>query len=107
MDKTLIIHPRDTSTVFLKDIYKDLPDATIITGGKTQNEVHQLMKEHHKIMMMGHGSPFGLYAGKNFREFPEYIIDITSVPFLKGKNNVFVWCHADKFVKRFELKGFF
>jgi hypothetical protein len=107
MEKTLVIHPKDSSTVFLNAIYKGLPDVTIITGGKPQEEVHQMMEAHNKIMIMGHGSPSGLFSKNNFNDSPEYIIDETSVPFLKGKNNVFVWCHADKFVERFGLGGFY
>jgi hypothetical protein len=31
--KTLIIHPTDPTTEFLKGIYNDLSDKTVITGG--------------------------------------------------------------------------
>ena|ERR1035441_2980807 len=107
MDKTFVIHPKDSSTVFLSAIYKGLPDTTIITGGKTKKEIHQIMESHRRIIMTGHGSPSGLFSKNNFKDCPEYIIDHSSVPFLKGKKNIFIWCHSDQFVKRFGLGGFF
>ena len=67
--KTLVIHPNDSSTNFLKPIYSSLSkeDTTIITGGVSAEDVLQLVKDHERIIMMGHGSPRGLF-GINFND---------------------------------------
>lgn len=57
MTKTLIIHPSDPSTSFLNVVYESIPNKTVITGGITKSEVQQLIREHDRVMMMGHGSP--------------------------------------------------
>lgn len=106
--KTLIIHPKDASTSFLDIVYENIQDKTLITGGVTKSELIKLINEHDRIMMMGHGSPAGLFAVGQFNNVGAYIIDQSMVPYLKQKeNNVFIWCNADKFVDIFSLKGFY
>jgi hypothetical protein len=59
-------------------------------------------------MMMGHGSPAGLFSVGQFPLSGGYIIDQITIPELKKKDNsVFIWCNADKFVETFNLKGFY
>ena len=101
--RTLVIHPHDTSTHFLKSIYENIPNKTVITGGMTIAEVENLILMHDRIIMMGHGSPNGLF-GINFNR--SYIIDRDTVDLLKNKECIFIWCHADLFVKEHNLKGF-
>ena len=106
--KTLIIHPADFSTSFLDIVYNPIPNKTVITGGVTKSEVQKLIKEHDRVMMMGHGSPGGLFSVGQFGGGNGYIIDQTMVPALKEKDNsVFIWCNADKFVNLFKLQGFY
>lgn len=106
--KTLIIHPNDSSTTFLDIIYKDIEDKTVITGGITKMEVAQLIKEHDRVMMMGHGYPGGLLSVGQFPKTYGTIIDFSMVDLLNEKdNNVFIWCNADQFVNRYQLKGFY
>jgi hypothetical protein len=70
--KTLVIHPQDSSTDFLIPIYMNLKsfpdfnDVTIIRGGMTKDEVNEQIKQHDRIMMMGHGSPHGLFSVGKF-----------------------------------------
>ncbi len=52
---------------------------------------------------MGHGSPKGLF-GINFNR--SYVIDEDTVDSLQYKKCIFIWCHADQFVKEHNLKGF-
>ena len=108
--KTLVIHPKDRTTDFLKPIYENIPNATILTEG-LKSDVIELIKEHDRIIMMGHGSPWGLFGVGRFREgqyYPNYVIDNETVhALLPKKQNVFIWCNADKFVNRHELKGFY
>jgi len=104
---TLVIHPEDRSTDFLCPIYENVPNKTVIRGGITKFELLKLIEQHDRIMMMGHGSPNGLFN----RDFPYsgyYIIDEQIVPLIKEKTDtVFIWCNADQFVKGHNLKGFF
>ena len=108
--KTLVIHPKDKTTDFLKPIYENIPNATVLTEG-LKSDVIKLIKEHDRIMMMGHGSPWGLFGVGRFREdshYPSYIIDNETVhALIPKKQNVFIWCNADKFVNRHALKGFY
>jgi hypothetical protein len=103
--KTLIIHPKDKSTDFLKSIYSEVPDQTLITGGTTRSELHELIKSHDRIMMMGHGYPGGLFSVGQFPAMGS-IIGHNEVEYLQGKENIFIWCNADQFVKQYKLKGF-
>lgn len=106
--KTLVIHPKDKSTAFLDIVYNPIPNKTVITGGVTKHKIKKLIKEHDRVMMMGHGSPGGLFSVGAFKETGGFIIDQTMVSTLKEKNNsVFIWCNADKFVNHHDLKGFF
>jgi hypothetical protein len=107
--KTLIIHPEDSSTSFLDIVYEPIVNKTVITGGITKTEVQKLIHEHDRVMMMGHGSPGGLFSiGKFDGNCGAYIIDQNMVPALSKKDNsVFIWCNADKFVNTFKLRGFY
>jgi len=110
--RTLIIHPADKSTDFLIPIYMnlksfpDFDDVTIIRGGVTRAEVDQEIIKHDRIMMMGHGSPGGLFAvGKFYGE--GYIISHGTADLLRDKECIFIWCNADKFVETHNLKGLY
>ena len=105
---TLIIHPQDPSTKFLEKIYSSLSGKIIITGGITKEQVRDLIQSHERVMMLGHGSPSGLFSVGCFFETNGYIIDHSMVEVLKRKrDNVFVWCNADEFVNKYQLKGFY
>jgi len=111
MNKVLIIHPEDRSTDFLKPIYQHVENPTLITGGATKNEIRELIESHDQVMMMGHGSPGGLFSMGQFDDDTfgrGYIIDYSMVPALQAKNNnIFIWCNADMFVFYNQLKGFY
>ena len=111
MNKILIIHPDDRSTDFLKPIYQPLlkenKNTTLITGGITKDEVRKLIEQHDQIIMLGHGSPNGLYAIDEFDTRGSYIVDETMVAALGNKPNIYIWCNADRFVDRYYLKGLY
>lgn len=110
--KTLVIHPNDRSTDFLTPIYMnlksfpDFEDVTIIRGGMIKSEVDRAILEHDRIMMMGHGSPQGLFSIGQFGA-QGFIINYSTVPLLKDKECIFIWCNADQFVKTHNLKGLY
>jgi len=106
--QTLIIHPKDSSTKFLEIVYQNIPDKTVITGGVSQKILLKEIENHQRIMMMGHGSPSGLFSVGQFENTNGYIIDYNTVELLKKKReSVFIWCNADQFVMRYQLNGFF
>ena len=105
--KILVIHPDDRSTDFLKKIYENIPSATVVTGGKSKDEINQLITEHDRIIMMGHGCPTGLFSMGLFPKSYGLVIDKDTVPFLVGKENICIWCNADRFVEKYGVKGFY
>lgn len=109
--KTLVIHPQDRSTDFLRPIYTGLDDVTLVTGGWTPAQIKEAIQTHDQVMMMGHGSPNGLFAVGQFpidRPYSSYVIGADMVEALAQKdNNIFIWCNADQFVNRHGLKGFY
>jgi hypothetical protein len=106
--KTLIIHPKDESTDFLKVIYEGMKDITVLTGdGINQEELRTIIPDYDRVMIMGHGSPYGLLTAGGFVGFRGHIIDNTFVKLLQNNpNNVYIWCNADVFVNQYNLQGF-
>jgi hypothetical protein len=106
--KTLVIHPKDKSTDFLETVYKNIENKTVVRGGMSKTEVDEMIQNHDRVMMMGHGLPYGLMSVGQFHGTHGLIIDETTVKYLKEKDNsVFIWCNADQFVNHFKLKGFY
>ena len=103
--KTLIIHPDDRTTDFLRGIYTTLPEHTLVTNG-TKAQVNSLIDTHDRIIMCGHGTPMGLLSVNQFESF-QYVIDSNTVPRIRGKDCIYIWCNADKFVQSHSLKGFY
>jgi len=112
----LVIHPDDRSTDFLKPSYADL-DATVLTQNDEFYNLAETMKRHNRIIMMGHGSPNGLFMpqiegveedenGELF-EYSDYAINYTYADILREKRTVCVWCNADKYVVPNDLHGFY
>jgi len=99
--KTLVVHPDDRSTDFLKKIYLNKPDWTIINDPMTcrsRKEITSLIKAHGRIIMMGHGHPYGLFFS---------CINPEIVYLLREKLCVCIWCNADQFVQKYGLRGFY
>jgi hypothetical protein len=108
MKKVLVIHPNDSSTDFLKPIYANIPNATVIRGGVTRADVDQEIIKHDRIIMLGHGSPGGLFSiGEFFGNSNGFIISHGTADLLRDKECIFIWCNADKFVNEHNLKGLY
>jgi hypothetical protein len=109
--KTLVIHPQDTSTDFLKPIYAGLDDVTLVTGGWSRDQIIEAIQTHDQVMMMGHGGPSGLFSVGQFsieNPYSSHVIGASMVEALSQKdNNIFIWCNADQFVTKHGLKGFY
>lgn len=105
--KTLVIHPKDSSTDFLSVIYADKKHWTIINDPNVSSKVlKEQIQSHDRIVMLGHGTGQGLIAMKNRYDF-RHIISPAWVYLLRDKICVYIWCNADVFVKKYELKGFY
>lgn len=107
MKNTLIVHPKDFSTMFLKQIYQPIKNKTVISGGMTKDNVRNMIIDFDTILLCGHGSPNGLFAVGQFDpDSNGYIIDESMVESLKDKKLITIWCHANQFVTKYGLKGF-
>lgn len=103
----LVIHPKDRSTDFLKPVYENLENVTLITGGESRDSIMDQIKSHDQIMMMGHGTTHGLLSVGQFPDAGWNVIDDHMADLLAEKDNsVFIWCNADAYVRWNELKGF-
>lgn len=98
--KTLVIHPDDKTTHFLSTVYAD-KDWTVMTNNKcSKSLLKSLIKSHDKIVMMGHGSPMGLFGNGRM------LVDSNLVYLLRDKLCIGVWCHANDFFTKYKLKGY-
>lgn len=110
--RTLIIHPEDPTTAFLRVAYgrdtvaEGLMDSgylSVITDPTTPNKrVVEAIRAADAVVMLGHGSPFGLMSIKP----PRAVIGSNHVYLLRDRVCVGVWCHADKFFKRYGINGY-
>jgi len=100
--KTLIIHPEDESTNFLKEIYEG-KGWTVLSDDKSlrKRNLKKMLLEHDRIIMLGHGYHGGLYG------FGRVVLDSTFVYILREKALVCIWCNADKFVSKYDLNGLY
>jgi hypothetical protein len=82
----------------------------VIRNPIPKSKLKALMKDADKIIMLGHGTEHGMGFVKYRNGNPVHItpiIDSTMVYLLREiKENVFIWCNADKFVKKYKLQGF-
>ncbi len=99
--KTLVIHPIDPTTDFLTGMYVNQADFTIEREPLKHPNLKQLILEHDRIMMLGHGLPGGLLEG--FKQ----VIDDTYAEILKTKFCIGIWCYACEFFERHRLTGFY
>lgn len=104
--KTLVIHPEDRSTDFLKYVYQNISgEVEVIRDCPPRKVLEKKMKSADKIIMLGHGTPSGLmnvtYTGDR-----GYIVDGGFADILKEKENVSIWCNSDSFFRFHGIKGF-
>lgn len=100
---TLVIHPDDRSTDFLKVIYEG-KGYTVLNDRQKINRISVTLnqiKKHDRIIMMGHGYPYGLMGHSVLFMNPKVI------KALRQKECVCIWCNANEYVEREGLKGFY
>jgi hypothetical protein len=101
--KTLVIHPADRTTDFLSEIYKDWDkdSYTLLRTSSDKKNLKNKIRNHDRVVMMGHGDGYGLFG------FSSYFIHDHYADLLNEKQgNVFIWCNANQFMQRNDLKGF-
>lgn len=113
----LVIHPNDRTTDFLYPSYANI-SATVLHSKADMYNLRENMKQHDRIIMMGHGTPNGLLMpvgsikgveeiNGDVKEYTQHSINSSFVDILKTKPIVAVWCNADRFVVPHDLHGFY
>jgi hypothetical protein len=104
--KTLVIHPDDRSTDFLRPIYAGIKRKTVLTKNVSRDKLLSAIRSHDTIIMLGHGSSSGLFnvsgVGKGIMAIGESMVEE-----LRGKQLIAVWCNADKFIERHQLPALY
>lgn len=105
---TLVIHCADNSTDMLGQIYAGKGWDVLRDGSIAESELHELIKNHERIVMLGHGTPSGLINIQHSKGGRFTVIDDRYVDDLRGKNMFVIWCKADQFFRRNNIgKGCF
>lgn len=105
----LIIHPNDETTDFLKESYQHLENKLIVNDPLfPKSQLRRLIRECDNIILLGHGSEFGLFSSISKRQrFDRIIVGSELVDELRKKNNVIgIFCHARNFFEKYNIKGF-
>jgi hypothetical protein len=103
-DHTLVVHPIDPTTDFLRPIYESL-DAEVVTGGVTRGELRRLIERADKVVLLGHGCHLGLFAVDAFPEPDLLIVDGSFAHQLRERQNLFIFCYAAQFSRAYGLPG--
>jgi hypothetical protein len=101
--KTLVIHPNNPTTDFLKKIYEGKDYTVFDCYNYTNDDLINVIISHDRIIMCGHGSSDGLFDINN----GGFIIDNSIVPYLQTKECICIWCNADVFVEDYGLTGLY
>lgn len=86
-------------------MYQNL-DAAVINGGIDRASLKVLAEEAEQVIMLGHGSPYGLMSVGQFNGYGNIIDDSFAETLAEKDNSIFVWCNADSFAKYHGLNGF-
>lgn len=101
---TLVIHPNDSTTDFLKPIYEN-KGFTVLTKPLTKMAMERTMRAHDRIIMLGHGTHFGLITDTSI-DF-KIVVGHENAHILREKKELIgIWCNADRFFAFHGLKGF-
>lgn len=104
--KTLVIHPKDITTDCLSVIYEGRGWTVIRDVNTSDSEVEKQLKAHDRIIMLGHGTPYGLLCGDGSgRRFARYIILDKHAHILKNKETISIWCNSDAYFEHHGMGG--
>jgi hypothetical protein len=111
--RVLVIHPYDPSTQFLRVLYENsLAEYVIMNESNSNSEIRNALNsgEYNRIMMLGHGTEWGLLSPNcrgSQNMFERDIISPQHVQFLRNIECIGIWCNANIFAERYELSGLF
>ena len=75
-NNTIVIHPNDHSTRFLKRLYSGYGEQLLLTeknNNKVIKEALSAENDERLLMMLGHGCPLGLFAPQKNKNYPNGI----------------------------------
>lgn len=104
--KTLVIHPEDRSTDFLKPIYAGIKRKTVLSKNISRDKLLAAVRSHDTIIMLGHGSSSGLFNVSGIGK-GAMVIGESMVEELRNKQLIAIWCNADKFIERHSLPALY
>ena len=104
--KTLVIHPKDPTTEFLRHAYEGKGFTVLNNVAEIRNmqNLKAQIQAHDRIMLMGHGFDGGLFG---LTENGGICILFTAgmSKWLRGKDTWMVFCHAHEFQRQNNIKG--
>jgi hypothetical protein len=94
--KTLILHIGDSSKDFLKSIYQEMPQKTVISEFISREDLITEIENHDAVIIMGNGGSDGIWG---LKLMDDNLIDSTFLNQLKLKKSlIFIWFNAHKFL---------
>lgn len=112
MSDTLVIHPKDETTVMLDYVYEGKGFDVINDPDFSRADLKEAIEKHDRIIMLGHGAGIGLahpdaiHYGRPGKDGNFLIVDDSLAETLRGKNSISMWCHSDQYFLRNNLPGF-
>jgi len=112
MKKTLVIHPKDESTVMLNNVYEGYDFDVINDSNISISELKKAIESHDRIIMLGHGTQYGMCHpelikyGRLINGTRMYVLDDSLAPLLRTKETISIWCYSDKYFARNHIPGF-
>lgn len=106
----IVIHPKDKTTSFLRQIYSWEKEATIIDETWSNRNIRERIgtaPKEEMVVMLGHGCDKGLFAPYGENQFARTIVDSRLVYLLREHPCMGIWCYANEFAENYELKGLF
>lgn len=116
IDTSVIIHPNDNSTRFLKRLYSGFGTPVVADETFNNKGIREFITQNEDkvVVMLGHGCPDGLFAPRKNKNYPDgidqfgrLIINSTHVDMLRKHTCVGIWCYAVDFARKYGLHGLF
>jgi len=94
--KTVVIHPSDPTTMFLRPVY-ERKGWDLINQFIKEEDLSVLIESYDRVVCMGHGTPGGLLSKYGM------IFTSSHVPIIQDKKFISIWCNSDMFVQHHQL----
>ena len=104
-----VIHANDPTTKFLSRLYEVREDISVrIDEKSTSSAVQRAIRGDSTVMMLGHGTQYGLFSVPDKRgRYERFLVKSSCVEFLRLNTCIGIWCHADQFAEHYGLHGLF